>query len=250
MSQSIHRAAEILELVSVEPRTQTEVAAHLGVHRSTAMRMLQALTETGLTRRHADGRYGVGYRLSGLARTAGDQFDLANIARPTLAALGRDCRHTLHLAALDGDRIVYADKIEQPGMVRLYSQIGQPVVLHTAGVSKAILAYREPALVERMLTGHEFTRYTDTTITSREAFDGELERTRERGWAVDDAEYESFVNCIAMPIRDAGGDVIAAVSITALRASAELSALEEWRDRLSEVVQAISYDIGWRDSTP
>ncbi|WP_261166657.1 IclR family transcriptional regulator [Microbacterium sp. Marseille-Q6965] len=248
MSQSIHRAAEILELVSVEPRTQSEVAAHLGVHRSTALRMLQALTETGLTRRHADGRYGVGYRLSGLARTARDQFDLANIARATLAELGRECRHTVHLATLDGDRIVYVDKIEQPGMVRLYSQIGQPVVLHTAGVSKAILAYQPAETVDRMLAGHEFARYTDTTLTSRAAFEEDLERTRERGWAVDDAEYESFVNCIAMPIRDASDEVIAAVSITALKASAELEDLERLQGRLDEVVRAISYDIGWRES--
>jgi DNA-binding IclR family transcriptional regulator len=247
MSQSIHRAAEILELVSVEPRTQSEVAQHLGVHRSTAMRMLQALTETGLTRRHADGRYGVGYRLSGLALTAREQFDLANIARPTLAELGKECRYTLHLAALDGDRIVYIDKIEQPGMVRLYSQIGQPVVLHTAGVSKAILAYQPREIVDRMLVGQEYTPYTDTTITSRAAFDDELERTRVRGWAIDDAEYESFVNCIAMPVRDASNDVIAAVSITALKESAGLSALQDWQGRLSEVVQTISYDIGWRE---
>ena len=246
MSQSIHRAEEILEYVSLAPRTQSEIAAKLGVHRSTALRMLQTLTETGLTRRHADSRYGVGYRLSGLARAASDQFDLRNIARPVLQELGRDCTYTVHLAVLEGDRIVYADKIEQPGMVRLYSQIGQPVLLHTAGVSKAVLANQDAAKTDRMLEGYEYTPYTENTLVSRAALDADLERTRERGWAVDDAEYENFINCIAMPIRDASDTVVAAVSITALKASADLEALAEWQERLNDVVLAISHDIGWR----
>ncbi|MGO2110420.1 MAG: IclR family transcriptional regulator [Pseudoclavibacter sp.] len=246
MSQSIQRAAEILEFVSIEPRTQSEVGARLGVHRSTALRMLQTLTDSGLTRRHADGRYGVGYRLAGLARAASEQFDLANIARPVLEQLGRDCTHTVHLAAIEGDTIVYVDKIDQPGMVRLYSQIGQPVRLHTAGVSKAILAHRDAATVERMLDGYEYAKHTDTTILSRAAFDRELEATLERGYAVDDAEYENYINCIAMPIRDSSGAVFAAVSITSLKARAELDALAEWRDRLADAVASISHDIGWR----
>lgn len=246
MSQSIQRAAEILEFVSIEPRTQTEIAARLGVHRSTALRMLQTLTESGLTRRHADGRYGVGYRLAGLARAASEQFDLANIARAVLHDLGRDCTHTIHLAAIEGDSIVYVDKIDQPGMVRLYSQIGQPVRLHTAGVSKAILAHRDRQTVDRMLEGYEFTKYTDTTILTRGAFDCELERTVERGYAVDDAEYENYINCIAMPVRDASGTVVAAVSITSLKARAELADLSEWQVRLTAAVNSISRDIGWR----
>jgi DNA-binding IclR family transcriptional regulator len=246
VSQSIQRAAEILELVSMRPRTQSEVAEHLGVHRSTALRMLQTLTEAGLTRRHADGHYGVGYRLAGLASMAAEQFDLRNISRPHLAALGRECLHTVHLAVLDGSSIVYADKIEQPGMVRLYSQVGQPVVLHTAGVAKAILAFQPDVVVDRMLTDHAFTRHTETTLTSRAAYDAELEQVRSRGWSVDDAEYEDYVNCVAMPIRDARGNVLAAVSVTALKARADLAALEKLLPRLHEVVGDVSRAIGWR----
>ena len=131
-------------------------------------------------------------------------------------------------------------------MVRLYSQIGQPVLLHTAGVSKAVLANQDAAKTDRMLEGYEYTPYTENTLVSRAALDADLERTRERGWAVDDAEYENFINCIAMPIRDASDTVVAAVSITSLKASADLEALAEWQERLNDVVLAISHDIGWR----
>ncbi|MDT9595332.1 IclR family transcriptional regulator [Nocardioides zeae] len=246
MSQSIQRAAEVLELVSVQPRTQSEIAEHLGVHRSTALRMLQTLTESGLTRRYADGRYGVGYRLAGLASVAAEQFDLANIARPHLAELGRECLHTVHLAVLDGSAIVYADKIEQPGMVRLYSQVGQPVVLHTAGVAKAILAFQPRGVVERLLDGHTFEKHTETTLTSPAAYLAELDTVRDRGWSVDDAEYENYINCVAMPIHDARGEVTAAVSVTALKAKADLPALEQLLPRLGQVVGDVSAAIGYR----
>ncbi|MDI2098999.1 IclR family transcriptional regulator [Ruicaihuangia caeni] len=250
MSQSIQRAAEVLELVAQEPRTQAEIAARLGVHRSTALRTLQTLCDAGLTRRRADGRYGLGYRLAGLANVAAEQFDLREIARPALERLGRECRHTVHLAALDGDAIVYVDKIEQPGMVRLYSQIGQRVVLHTAGVSKAILAFQPSDVVERMLQGHEFTAHTTTTITNRPDFDRALAAVRERGWAEDDAEYEDFANCVAMPVRDAGDSVVAAVSITSLRASADLGTLRGLTPLLAETTAGISRDLGWRPAGP
>lgn len=246
MSQSIERAVQTLEFVAIRPRTQTEVAAHLDVHRSTALRVLQTLTEYGLTRRRPDGTYGVGYRLAGLAGTAREQFDLANVARPYLVTLGELCMHTIHLAALDGARIIYLDKVEQPGMVKLYSQIGAPVCLHTAGVSKAILAYQPPEIVDSIMAGADFEKHTPTTITSRAQFDTELAAVAERGWSIDDAEFEDYINCVAMPIRDAGNSVIAAVSITTLKARADLTALKRLLPDLSAVTDNISKELGWR----
>ncbi|MBP1326273.1 DNA-binding IclR family transcriptional regulator [Leucobacter exalbidus] len=246
MSQSIQRAAEILELIAVRPRTQSEIAIALGVHRSTALRTMQTLTDSGLSRRRADGSYGLGYRLAGLATVAAEQFDMRNVAHHSLDELGRECTFTIHLAALEGDTIVYADKIEQPGMIKLYSQVGQPVLLHTAGVSKAILAFQDEATIDRVLRGHQFTKFTENTITSEAEFHAALVTTRASGWAADDAEYEDYVNCVAMPIRDASGRVIAAVSITALKAKADLETLTGWLPRLTETTEAISRDLGWR----
>lgn len=246
MSQSIQRAAEILELIAVRPRTQTEIAVALDVHRSTALRIMQTLTDSGLSRRLADGSYGLGYRLAGLATVAAEQFDMRNIAHHSLDVLGRECTFTVHLAALEGDVIVYADKIEQPGMIKLYSQIGHTVLLHTSGVGKAILAYQPDDVVDRMLRNYTFTKFTENTHTSDVGFRAALLTTKARGWAADDAEYEDFVNCVAMPVRDGSGRVIAAVSITALKAKANLQELTEWLPRLAETTEAISRDLGWR----
>lgn len=244
--QSIQRAVDVLEFVSIQPRTQSEVAAHLDVHRSTALRILQTLTDCGLTRRREENKYSLGYRLAGLANLALEQFEIVNIAKPHLVELGESCTHTIHLAALQNDSIVYIDKIEQPGMVRMFSQIGRPVVLHTSGVGKAIMAYLPAATVARMLEATDFARYTENTILSEEAFTAQLETVRRNGWAVDDAEFEDYINCVSMPIRDATGEVVAAVSITALTARADMAALETLLPRLREVTTEISKELGWR----
>lgn len=245
MSQTVRRAIDIIEFTSGTPHTLNEVADHLGVHRSTALRLLQDLTGGGLVRRRHDGRYGVGYRLVGLAQLAREQFDLANVAHEHLVSLAQLSGHTVHLAALEGQSIVYVDKVDPVGGVRLYSQVGEPVLLHTAAVSKAILSQQPEDKLAVLLGRCQFERFTDTTITSRAAFLNELQVSRTRGWAVDDGELEDFVNCIAVPVPSATDDVHVAVSITALKAKADLRKLEkEMLAPLFQTCAALSKELG------
>jgi DNA-binding IclR family transcriptional regulator len=248
MSQTVQRAIAILELVAERPRTVAEIGERLVVHRTTALRLLQTLQDGGLVRRQPSGHYGVGFRLTGLAHLALEQFDLASVARPHLVALNASCSHTIHLAALEATKIVYVDKIEPSNKVRMHSQVGHPVCLHTAGVSKAILAHLAPERLHALLDGYQFTKYTDTTIDSLEGFEASLEQVRRQGWATDNAELESYVNCIAAPIRDGAGQVIAAVSVTALRAIADLGALQALLPQLLETTTGISKELGWKAS--
>ncbi|HUX69478.1 MAG TPA: IclR family transcriptional regulator [Cellulomonadaceae bacterium] len=243
MAQTVSNAIEILEFVSARPRTPGEVALLLGVHRSTALRLLQTLTTGGLTRRRPDGRYGIGYRLVGLAQRAKDQFDLQAIAHPHLTTLTGISGFTTHLAALEGVDIVYIDKVEPSGSVRLYSEIGKPVPLHTASAAKAVLAGLPRERTLELLEGWEYRKYTSTTITSKAALLAELDRAQKRGWAVDDGEFEDFVNCIAYPVRAESGDVIGAVSITALRVISDLATLESLVPDLIRTCEAISREV-------
>lgn len=247
MSQTVRRAIDIIEFTSAAPRSLTEVANLLGVHRSTALRLLQTLSEGELVRRRHDGRYGVGYRLAGLAHLAIEQFDLSEVAHEHLLSLSQLSGHTVHLAALEGDNIIYVDKVDPVGRVRLYSEIGKPVPLHTAAVSKAILSQQPLDRLTTLLQSCEFQRFTDTTITSHTAFIHELEVVRARGWAADEGEMESFLNCIAVPVRTATGEVRVAVSITALKAKADLMRLEtELLAELMVTCTAISKELGWK----
>jgi DNA-binding IclR family transcriptional regulator len=246
VSQSIERAIEVLMLIGNEPLTPAEIARRLDVHRSTALRIMDVLFSKRLLRKLPDGRYGIGPALLSLAYHAQDQYSLVRLARPRLVQLSELYDQTVHLAELQSDQIVYIDKIEPKRSIRLTSRVGDAVCLHTASVAKSILAFAGEEVREQLLAGHEFTRFTPTSIESREAYLEALERVRERGWSTDDGELEEYINCLGVPIRDVTGNVVAAVSIIELKAKSDLSAMQQTvLEPLQEAAQAISRDLGW-----
>ncbi|MFG1649544.1 IclR family transcriptional regulator [Micromonospora sp. NPDC049275] len=242
MSEGVDRAMRVLELLAREPAQLGGVAADLGVHKSTALRLLQTLESGGFARR-TDGGWTVGLRLIDLAQQALDSLDVRAVARPHLAALGRDCGHTIHLAQLVDDDLVYVDKIEARGQVRMYSRIGRTAPLHASGVGKAVLAYR-PQLT-RLVEGGALPAYTPATICDPAALRAELATVAERGWAADDGEFEPLITCVAAPVRHADGSVSAAVSVTAPTVVATLADLRHVLPRLLATTQQISRDLGW-----
>lgn len=247
MSQAVERAIRILEMLSSGPQRPSAVAAKLDIHRTTALRLMQDLVDGGLARRADDGTFVIGYRLVGLAQAVSEQFDLRGITHPHAQALAAELQVTVHIAVVDGDRIVYADKAETFGTVRLYSEIGKSVRLHASGVGKAILAWADDEVRERLLATCAYERFTPTTVAGEAAFAEHLREIRERGHAEDDGEYESFVNCIALPIRGATGGVTAALSVTALKEQFDLEVLRSRLPLIRETARAISRDLGWME---
>ncbi|MGW8379873.1 IclR family transcriptional regulator [Streptomyces sp. ODS28] len=245
MSQSVERAIRVMESLTEGPQHPAGVAERLGVHRTTALRLLQDLCQGGLARRQQDGTFAVGYRLAGLAQAALEQYDLRAVAHPHLMELCRKLRLTVHIATLENDRVIYVDKTEPPGTVRLYSQIGKPVVLHTSGVGKAILAYLPEDERAGLLRDHRYTRFTDTTVTTARRFAARLREIRAAGWAEDDGEYEPFINCVAVPVRDGTGGVRTALSVTALKAQSDMADLHSMLPAIRHTAQTISRGLGW-----
>lgn len=245
MSKTVERAIATLEMLSEGPQHPAAIAERFEVHRTTVLRVLQDLVQGGLARKRDDGTFAVGYRLAGLAQAALEQFDLRAIAHPFLAELGRKLRLTVHIATVEDGRVVYVDKIEPQGTVRLYSQVGKPVLMHTSGVGKTILAFMPEHERAQLLEGYRYARFTDTTITTAEEFSAQLSEIRARGHGEDDGEYESFANCVAVPVRDGTGTVRTAISVTALKAQTDLPALREHLPGIRSTAQAISRALGW-----
>ena len=180
-----------------------------------------------------------------LAQQALDDIDVHAVAHPYLLALSRRIGHTLHLAQLIDDEIVYIDKVEGEGAVKMRSRVGSPAELHTAGIAKVVLAHLEEPLQGRLLQRVSYRRFTETTLTSAAALREDLEKTVARGWAEDDGESEDYINCVALPVRNARGVVRAGLSMTALRALAPLAELREYVPQLKEATTAISRELGW-----
>lgn len=245
MSQSIRRAVAILEHLSEAPRTLTEVSELLDVHKSTALRMLQSLEETRFVRREPGGKYTIGFGLISIGQSALERYDLRAIARPHLVSLSERYGHTVHLAQRSGDQIVYVDKLDGEGAVRMRSRVGRPVELHTAGVAKAILAFLPEDALRAMLAQASFQRFTAMTITTIGEYRDQLELVAARGWAEDDGEYEDYLGCISAPIRNSRGEVFASISLTALRSLADKARLESYLPAVIGTADAISNDLGW-----
>ena len=243
MSQSVIRAARIIDAIAADPRTVAELAEAFGLHRSTMFRELQALEEVGWVRRRASGRYTLGTRLAALSKEALDSLDLREAGAEHVRRLQRRTGNTVHLAALMDRSIVYVDKAEDESGVRMYSRIGRAVIPNCSAVGKAILADLDPAGRDAVLAGITWERYTELTITTRERLDRELALVRSRGWATDDREFEDFVNCIAVPIRSSLG-IVGALSVTAIRMVADLDRLRANLPAMRETADAIARELG------
>jgi len=247
VSQTVGRAIDILEFCSDRPRDLKDIADILGVHRTTAMRLVQTLITAGFLRKDDSGRYGVGFRLAGLAQSALEQFDLRALVHPHIIDLSERLGHTVQFAVPEAPHLVYVDKIEPPNSITLNTKIGGFVVVHTAGVSKAILAFLPGPQRDRILETASFEKFTENTITTKDEFLDVLEDVRKNGWAADRGEYESFSNCVAAPVRGHTGAVAGAISITAFKERADLDALKLLLPELLETTHAISAELGWRE---
>ncbi|MFF3026291.1 IclR family transcriptional regulator [Microbacterium sp. NPDC057944] len=243
MSQSVRRAALIIDSIAARPKSVAELATEFGLHRSTMFRELQTLEDVGYVRRRADGAYVLAFHLVSLAQIALENLDLRRAASVHLRELHEVVGNTLHVAALIDDTIVYVDKVEDQGGVRMYSRIGSRVLPHCTGVGKAILADLDEHRRDAVLAGTDWTAHTARTLTSRSALDAELDVISARGWAVDDAEFEDFVNCVAVPIRTAMG-VVGALSLTAIRMVQDLDDLAHRIPLLERTAARIAREVG------
>ncbi|MER5775781.1 IclR family transcriptional regulator [Streptomyces sp. NPDC002039] len=252
MSQSVERALRILPALARGPAGLGEVAEDLGVHKSTALRLLRTLHEQGFVYRQQDGRYRLGARIFALAAEAIENLDIRGIAHPHLVELNRLTGHTVHLALHQDDEVVYIDKVDSRYPVRMYSRIGRPVPLTVAAVAKLLLADL-PEAERRALAGRiEYPAYTARSTPDAQAFLRELDLVREQGWATDFGGHEESVNCVGAPVRGPDGRVVAAMSLSAPTVVVGADALLELLPLVRRGADAISreYSGAARDPDP
>lgn len=245
MSATLKRALGLLDLISQEPKGLDEIAALAEVHKTTIMRQLHTLEECRFVVRNDRGQYQLGSKLFELSSLALDQRNLVAVAHPHLIALNRLTGHTVHLAAFEGPEVVYIDKLESLHSVRMYSRIGLTAALHATGVAKVLLADLSVERRRHIAESIDYHPYTRNTISNAQDFLQRLDLVAARGYDYDDREHEEFVHCVAVPVREASGQVVAAISCSVpvvLRNQAELLAL---LPDIQNCAEAISKDLGW-----
>lgn len=241
--QSVDRAVSTLEFLARRGSAgPSEVAADLGVHKTTAFRLLAALEGRGLVEQTRErGKYQLGLGILRLARMVPGQIDLVDQGRPVCVDLAAEFGETVNLAVLRAHYVVNLDQSRGPAAVAAHNWVGQLTPLHATSSGKILLAHQPPADVDRLLEEAGLERFTPRTITSRRALRAQLERARRDGFATTVEEYETGLNAVAAPVRDHTGEVIAAISVsgpayrlTPDRLAAAVPALVEGAGKLSE----------------
>ena len=245
MSQSLGRALRILVDLGEGARSLDELAKLLGVHKTTALRLLRTLEDERFVYRDAGYRYHLGARLFALSSRALEQRGIRAVAAPHLARLNQDTGQTVHLAAYEAGEVIYIDKYDSRHPVRMYSRIGLRAPLHCAAVSKVLLAGLPEPERRKVADAIEYVPLTPHTITSPAALLAEVDEVIRTGYAVDHTEHEVFINCVAAPIRDATGQVVAAVSISVPDMVLPFDQVVALVPELRRTAGAISVDAGW-----
>jgi len=246
MAQTVDRALVILASLAEGPASLEQAANRIGVHKSTALRLLRTLEEHGFVHRQSDYRYRLGGKLFSLAQLALESIDVRVVAAPHLADLNERCGHTVHLAVYEDGEVTYVDKLESRYPVRMYSRIGKRAPLTASAVGKVLLADLPEARRREVVETLEFPAYTARSLRLPSELLAELEVVRKQGWAVDRGEYEETVNCVAVPIRGVDGRVIAACSVSTPTVVAPLAALRRLIPDLLRTAEAVSQEYGGR----
>jgi DNA-binding IclR family transcriptional regulator len=149
------------------------------------------------------------------------------------------------LCILEAARVIYLDKIEPARSVRMITRIGASNPVHCTSVGKAILAFLAPERAAEVVRRIRFERLTQRTIATPDALRVEMEKTRRRGYAVDDEELEEGLRCIAVPLLDAQRQPVAAVSISGPSFRVTAQKLPAIANHLLQCVRGISADMGY-----
>jgi DNA-binding IclR family transcriptional regulator len=215
--QVLQRGMKVLDalLDARIPLSLEQICAYTELPKSTAFRIIVNLLQ-GQYLVETEKGYWLGLKMLRFGALVEEKLDLMQQARPFLMQLRDQVNETIHLAVLDDDlRVVYVEKLSTQHAVGLMmSRIGITAPMHCTALGKAMAAFRSEDDIRHWVVTHGLKSVTETTITDEDAFLQELREIRSRGYAVDDGEFEASVRCVAAPIRDRTGRVIAAVSIS------------------------------------
>ncbi|MEV4708542.1 IclR family transcriptional regulator [Actinoplanes sp. NPDC049316] len=243
--QSVDRAVTVLEILARRGDAGvTEIAVELGVHKSTASRLVGALESRGLVEQVSGrGKYRLGLGMVRLAGAAAARIDLPEAAGPVCARVAEELGETVNVAVLDGDRSVNISQALGRAAVSSYNWVGRQTPSHATSSGKVLLAYAG-ADARRAALARPLDAYTPYTITDPVVLRRQLAEAERAGWASTAEELEIGLHAVAAPIRGAGGRVVAAISVSGPSYRLPVSAFAELAAQLKAAAAEIGRGLG------
>jgi IclR family transcriptional regulator, acetate operon repressor len=242
-NSSTIKALSVLEALvrAGAPATLNDLMVATGLPKPTLHRTLALFEDAGYVVREPAGRaYAVGSRLADLGLAILTHDAVATRRRAILRSLVADVGETCNLSMLRKGEVVYLDRVEADWPLRLHLPVGSAIPPHCSASGKLLLAALPAAEREALLAELPLPRFTGRTITDRALLARELDRIDAAGYAVDDEEYVVGVACVAVPVRLAGGETVAAVAVHAATARLPLQRAIEFAPRLHEAAGRIA----------
>ncbi len=243
--QSIERACAILEFFEPEnkPKSVKEISDYLDLSKSTAYGLISTLANLGyLTQNPETLKYSLGLKLLSLASATSQSNILTKTANHHLQKLSFKFQETCLFAVEENGHIVYLDKTESPSSISINTRIGTKKELFCTGVGKCYLAFLPKDNSENIINLGLFKK-TPNTIDDKEELIKELELIKKYGYAVDNEEYELGISCIAVPVFNKSGIIIASISLTGPTERIKNLNIKEAAKELKKTSLAISTDL-------
>jgi DNA-binding IclR family transcriptional regulator len=243
--EAVRRALRILTCFSLErPELGvSDLARELGLHKSTIHRLLATLEGEGFIRQTHTSRYTLSWKLFELGAAVPAWQGIRQLVLKVLNTLVAMTGETAHLAVLDGEEVLYLEKVESRHRLRMPSAVGRRVPSYCTALGKAMLADLDEQALEGVLGRAPFPALTRHTLTGAAALRAELARIRAQGYALDDEELEDGLMCVAAPVRDTTGMTCAAISIAG-PASRIGRHLEAHIDAVRAASEQLSHQLG------
>jgi DNA-binding IclR family transcriptional regulator len=242
--QVIERMVKLLDVLAHyhDPVSLKLLALETGLHPSTAHRILGAMASSGLVERAEPGAYQLGIRLLELGNIVKSRINIREVALPCMRKLHAEIGESVNLGVRHDDEIIYVERTSSGrSSVRVVHLVGARAPLHTTAVGKLFLVEDGPQKVREYARRSGLRGSTPTSLTSLAALEKELEKVRRHGVAYDNEEIEQGLRCVAAPIRDDTGELIAGLSVSA---PAERFS-QDWAPLVKQAADDISHAIGF-----
>lgn len=246
ITRALDRGLVVLEILSeVREAPLADIARRSGQSPSTVFRMLETLRQRGYVEQSSKTAL---YRIGARAFEVGAGFlrglDLDRCAPQLMAQLVEDVGETASLAVRDGRDALYLEQIEGRHRIRMTTRVGARLPSHATAGGKVLLAWLWEEKIEALLGPEPYRALTPRTLQTREALWADLATIRARGFAIDDEEFEPDLRCLAAPVRDMRGDVVAALSLSALASRLPMQDIAAVAVRLIAAADEITLRLG------
>jgi DNA-binding IclR family transcriptional regulator len=214
--QSVDRALAVLEILARDGHAGvSEIAEEMGIHKSTASRLLGSLVSRDMVHQNSErGKYQLGFGILRLASSIPGRLSLVHEARAVMESLAEEFKETVNLAVLRSNFAVNVDQAMGPSSLATYDWVGSLTPLHATSSGKILLAGLSADERDRILKETGLPPRTPRTITDRTELENQLIEASRRGYAVTLEEFEIGINSMSVPVYNHMGAVIGAVSIS------------------------------------